>query len=151
MRKSLILTTLLPLIATLAVAGDVVKRGTALRDVPMTPLSSILETPKAFEGKPIVTEGRIARSCKAKGCWMELSAEKDGESMRVTFRDYGFFVPLDAAGADARVDGQVAVKKLSKAEADHLEDDGGKVVRSKDGSAIEISFVADGVELSKSK
>lgn len=151
MRKSIISTFLALLISTVALAGEVVKRGAPLRKMTATPLTSILKNPKSFEGKSVLTRGLIERSCKAKGCWMELSAVKGGPSMRITFRDYGFFVPLDAAGADARVAGKLKVRKLSKAEADHLEEDGGKVVRSKDGSATEISFVADGVELSGTK
>lgn len=151
MRKKLFLTSLALLISTVALAGEVVKRGAPLRKMASTPLTSILKNPKAFEGRTVLTRGRIDRSCKAKGCWMELSAVKGGPSMRITFRDYGFFVPLDAAGSKAKVAGKLQVKKLSKAEADHLEEDGGKVVRSKDGSATEISFVADGVELSSSK
>jgi hypothetical protein len=41
------------------------------------------------------------------------------------------------------------VKKLSKAEAEHLESEGAKLKRAEDGSAIEVSFVANGVELTK--
>jgi hypothetical protein len=38
---------------------------------------------------------------------------------------------------------------LSEAEADHLEGEGAKIKRNEDGSAVEISFIANGVELHK--
>ena len=43
-------------------------------------------------GKIIQLTGYITKSCAKKGCWMVM---EDGKtSMRVTFKDYGFFVPL---------------------------------------------------------
>lgn len=147
MRRTTALTCLTILLSLPAFAGETIRRGAPLRNETPTPLSSILRSPGEYEGKNVLTEGRIERSCRTKGCWMELSADEG--SMRVSFRDYAFFVPPDAAGADARVDGTVKVRKLTKAEADHLEEDGGKVVRQKDGTAVEISFIADGVELTR--
>ena len=43
--------------------------------------------------------------CQQKGCWMNL-ALGNGETMRVTFKDYGFFVPKDCAGKTAIVQGR---------------------------------------------
>jgi hypothetical protein len=69
--------------------------------------------------------------------------------VRVTFKDYGFFVPLDSKGAKVRAEGIAEVKTLSKKEADHLEEEGAKLLRNEDGTAREVSFVASGVELTK--
>jgi hypothetical protein len=49
----------------------------------------------------------------------------------------------------ARAEGVTVIKELSKAEADHLESEGAKIARKADGTAIEVSFVANGVELTK--
>lgn len=78
---------------------------------------------------------------------MELTENKDERGIRVTFKDYGFFVPLDSKGMKARAEGVVEVKNLSKDEVDHLESEGAKISRRDDGTAYEISFVASGVEL----
>ena len=41
--------------------------------------------------------GTIEKVCQVKGCWMTMPYG-EGESMRVSFRDYGFFVPKDVDG-----------------------------------------------------
>jgi hypothetical protein len=41
------------------------------------------------------------------------------------------------------------VKELSKDEVDHLTGEGAKIARRGDGTAIEVSFIATGVELTK--
>lgn len=41
--------------------------------------------------------GEIKEVCQAKGCWMKVQLESNDEVF-VRFKDYGFFVPKDAAG-----------------------------------------------------
>lgn len=146
MFKNVIIISVALLIAV-PLFAEVIRRGDAIRDVEPTALAAVLSDPAAFDGTPIVTSGVVSRACRKKGCWMELSDETSGRSMRVSFKDYAFFVPLDAEGSFARLDGVVKVKKLSKSEADHYEEDGGTLVRGADGTAVEISFTASGVEL----
>ncbi len=65
-------------------------------------------------------------------------------------KDHAFFIPLDSAGMNAKADGVFSVKVLSKAEVDHLIEDGAKFDnRNADGSITEIAFEATGVELTK--
>ena len=45
----------------------------------------------------------IKEVCSKKGCWMTLPAGKDDETIMVRFKDYGFFMPLDAAGKEVIV------------------------------------------------
>ena len=140
------------LLATTAFAGEVITRGAAVsKDAKAIPLATVLEHPESYTKDTVVVEGVIAASCTRQGCWMQLapSEEKDAQSVRVTFKDYGFFVPLDSKGMKARAEGVTTVKKLSKQEADHLEEEGAKLKRNEDGSAIEVSFVANGVELTR--
>ena len=56
----------------------------------------------------------MRKACEKKGCWMELAADAKGPGVRVTFKDYGFFVPLDSAGRTAKVEGVVKVAELSE-------------------------------------
>jgi len=143
--KKLALALSLFILAVAAFAGDdVVKRGAAISpDATVVPLAQVLAKPDAFTKDPVVTEGEIKAACTKMGCWMQL------DGVRVTFKDYGFFVPKDSKGMKARVEGVVAIKTLSKDEADHLEGEGAKLARNEDGTAREISFIANGVELRK--
>lgn len=80
---------------------------------------------------------------------MEVQPAPDAPGVRVTFKDYGFFVPMDAAGYMVRCEGKVTVGTMSKADADHYEGEGAAIVRNDDGTATEVGFVAYGVELYK--
>ncbi len=140
---------------TTAAAGEwgtgVVHRGAAFTATTQTALKAVLAEPGKFAGQVVKTEGLVARACAKKGCWMELQLADGTEAsgMRVTFKDYGFFVPLDSAGAQAIIEGTVEIKTLSKEDAAHLESEGARVTRNDKGEAIELAFVASGVELTR--
>lgn len=111
-------------------------------------MAKLTGSPDAFQGKTVVVEGMVRSACTKKGCWMELaSADGKGPGARVKFKDYGFFVPKDSAGAKARLEGVVAVKTVAKKEVDHLEAEGATFAKAADGTAREIQIVANGVEL----
>jgi hypothetical protein len=138
-------------LAVSAFAADaVVKRGAPIsRDTKSAKLADVVANPDGYTKTPIVVEGVIATACTAKGCWMQLAPVDAKAGMRVTFKDYGFFIPLDAKGMRARAEGVAVVKTLSKEEADHLAGEGATLARNADGTAREVSFVASGVELRK--
>jgi hypothetical protein len=110
-----------------------------------------MKNPPKYAGQNVRVEGVIVRSCKMEGCWMELAPSQNAKSVRVKFKDHGFFIPLNAAGATAKAEGVFSIKTLSKAEVDHLiNDDGAKFEnRNADGSVTELSFEASGVELTR--
>ncbi|MEO8382863.1 MAG: DUF4920 domain-containing protein [Acidobacteriota bacterium] len=136
--------------ATAVSAGEIITRGAAVsRDAKVVPLTKVLESPDAYTKDAVVVEGLITTACERKGCWMQLAAGEGQPSVRVTFKDYAFFVPLDSKGMKARAEGVTTVKKLSKADADHIEGEGAKLKRNEDGTANEVSFVASGIELTK--
>lgn len=138
------------LIATTAFAGEVITRGAAIsKETKTVPLAQVLDKPSEYTRDPIVVEGVVETACQNKGCWMTVVPEAGKAGMRVTFKDYGFFVPKDSKGFTARMEGIVSVKTLSKQEADHLSGEGVKLHRNEDGTANEVSFVATGVELHK--
>lgn len=147
MRK-LTFVLLLTLVASAAVAGEVVKRGEPIAEgVQSIALAEVLAKPAEYTNEPVVVEGVVEVACQNKGCWMQVAPAAGEAGMRVTFKDYGFFVPKDSKGRVARMAGTVAVKTLSKEDADHLEGEGAKLRRNSDGTASEVSFVATGVEL----
>jgi hypothetical protein len=145
--KRIVLTLLL---ATTAFAGETITRGAAIaKDAAPVSLAAVLSSPAEYTKTPVVVEGTVTNACERKGCWMQLSGAGVTQPVRVTFKDYAFFVPLDSKGMKVRAEGVTTVKKLSKKEADHLEEEGAKLKRNEDGTAIEVSFVANGVELTK--
>jgi len=110
-------------------------------------LEKLVADADALAGKTVVVEADVKAACTKKGCWMELG-DAGGRKARVTFKDYGFFVPLDSTGSRARLEGVVEVKTLDKKQVEHLEAEGGKFpTKAADGSAREVRLVASGVEL----
>ena len=123
--------------------GPVLVRGEPLpKNQAPLPLSAVLGNPE--DGRKVLVEGVVRRACTQMGCWMELAPVEGGQGVRVTFKDYGFFVPTDSAGAKARVQGTVKVAQLSAAQAEHLRAEGGSMAA---GAQREVQLVATGVEL----
>jgi hypothetical protein len=92
--------------------------------------------------------GKIEEICSAKGCWMTLDMDGDNKVM-VKFKDYGFFMPLNAEG-EVVINGKAYVSETSIDELRHYAEDAGK---SKEEIAAitetqrTYSFEADGVLL----
>lgn len=127
--------------------------GEPLTDGASVDLTALVGAPEAHAGKTVLVEGVVRRACSAKGCWLELASAADAAApgFRVTFKDYGFFIPTDSAGARARVQGTVEVTEVKKSHVEHLEGEGATFDRKHpDGTATEVRVVATGVELEKS-
>jgi len=124
--------------------------GAPIQSTDSSSLANLLEQPDRYAGKTVVVEGHVRRACSRKGCWMELAAapEATAPGCRVTFKDYGFFVPTDSAGSRARIEAAVELARLEPSHVEHLEREGAKfATKDADGSAREVRLVATGVEL----
>lgn len=144
------LSTLLAVVVVLSgstLAQEVITRGDALGDSPLVSLHDVMSDVDAYLDTTVIVEGAVTRVCQMKGCWMELAADNDSSGVRVTFKDYGFFVPTDSQGQAARLEGVFETNLFSKADADHLIEEGVELIRNPDGTATELSFVAAAVEL----
>ena len=96
-------------------------------------------------------KSKINSVCKKKGCWMKMDLANNSESF-VRFKDYGFFVPLNADNSEAIVSGRAFVDEISVAELQHYAKDGGKSQAEIDKITqpkITYAFQADGVLISK--
>lgn len=94
---------------------------------------------------------KINSVCKKKGCWMKLDLGNN-ESAFVKFKDYGFFVPLNADGSDVVVDGIAFVEVVSVDELRHYAKDAGKSqaeINKIKKPEITYSFTANGVLIKK--
>ena len=126
---------------------DLITRGAAIGDSPVVMLADAVRNADAYADRSVILEGQVVKACQNKGCWLELVPQGAERGIRVTFKDYGFFVPKDSAGHSARLEGVFERNIFSKADADHLIAEGVALTRNPDGTATELSFVAAGVEL----
>jgi hypothetical protein len=92
--------------------------------------------------------GKINEVCSTKGCWMRLDLGNDKEVM-VRFKDYGFFMPLNAEG-EVIINGKAFIDEMSVNDLRHYAEDAGKSkeeIEAITETKITYSFLADGVLL----
>lgn len=135
------------IVATIPTGDVPVKRGDALGDSPVVHIDSILANPEAYTDKSIMIVGDVGAVCPNKGCWMQVTSPKGKNAVRVAFKDYAFFVPLDSKGMHVKAEGEVKIQVLSKEDVEHYVEEGAEMDVRPDGTALEVSFLASGVEL----
>lgn len=106
---------------------------------------------KAGDTIAVKFASKINEVCSKKGCWMKLDLS-DGKETMVRFKDYGFFMPLNANEKEVIVEGKAFVKETTVEELRHYAKDAGK---SKEEIALitkpefTYSFEAHGVLMKK--
>ena len=85
-------------------------------------LMTLLETQDSVQVKVITT---ISDVCQKKGCWMEVDLDGNNQ-MLVRFLDYGFFMPLDAAGTTAIIEGMAKIEVQTVRWLKHKAEDAGE-------------------------
>lgn len=96
--------------------------------------------------------GKVNSVCQAKGCWMRLGLSDTDQESFVKFKDYKFFVPMDAADADAIIEGWAYKKETTIDQLKHYAQDAGKSeeeIAAITEPKMEYTFMADGVLLKK--
>lgn len=94
-----------------------------------------------------IVEGTIQECCQKKGCWMKVDMG-NGESMRVSFKDYGFFVPLDAGGRTMTMKGVAMYDTIPVDYLKHLAEDANATQEEIDAITepeLALTFEATGV------
>lgn len=87
-------------------------------------LMAKMEKTDAMDAK---VTGKISAVCQKKGCWMTMISDQPGKpDMRVTFKNYAFFMPKDLAGKRVVVDGKAVVTVTSVADLRHYAEDAKK-------------------------
>ncbi len=91
-------------------------------------------------------QGQVTEVCQAKGCWMILV---DGDTYaRVTFEDYGFFVPIETSMQRSVIYGVLSEHVLSGEQAEHYaQDAGSKSTLALHSEIKEYSILARAVQL----
>lgn len=102
----------------------------------------------SFDGEPtnLAFTTEITGACQKKGCWMTMDAA--GQEIRVSFKDYDFFVPLDSKGHQATVNGTLYYDTLSVEQLRHFAMDANASedsINSITAPVLTLSYEATGV------
>ncbi len=129
----------------MAMAADKTAFGAPVTLQKAESVASVLARARATGHTELLVTGMIKKVCEKKGCWMVLAG--DDKEIRVTFKDYGFFVPVSLQNRSVLVQGKLETKMLSiDDQAHYLKDAGETVDRSKLLPKLTTSMVASGVK-----
>jgi hypothetical protein len=90
-------------------------------DLPMVSLSTLAEDSKEYVGKSFQLKTKISKVCQKKGCFF--IAQQNEHIIRVSFKDYSFFVPTDSSGKTVILAGQLIQKEMTQKQAEHFNAD----------------------------
>lgn len=131
----------------MAEEGDSTHFGRLINDegaVLVTEFADMMEGKDSMEVKIAAVATDV---CQKKGCWMKVDLA-EGESMRIKFKDYGFFVPMDITGKEVVFSGMAFKETTSVEDLKHYAEDGGEseeAIAAITEQETSISFMADGV------
>ena len=148
MQKSLLLSAIATLISTTTFAQSAQHFGEKISEENTLSPTEFVNTVAQEGTTKAKVAGEVTNVCAMKGCWMTMNV--DGQEMMVRFKDYGFFVPKDAAGKTAVVQGQAKVDTVDVATLRHYAEDAGKSeeeINAITEPEVQLSFEAEGVIL----
>lgn len=111
-------------------------------------LDTVIKNFPKYKGKSVVMEANVEKVCVKKGCWMTLQGSD--KTFRVTFKNYGFFVPISLVGKKVLVKGEVQKKVIPPKEAKHYLEDAGaskEKIEAIKKPVTEYTIIAEGVEV----
>lgn len=89
--------------------------------LPILSMETLVNEPTIHLGQPFQTQVRIAKVCQKKGCFF--IAQQEQHILRVSFRDYEFFIPTDSRGKTVTLTGELIQKSVSAEQSAHLNAD----------------------------
>lgn len=90
-----------------------------------------------YVGRPVRVVARVAEVCQKKGCFF--IAQEGSSVVRISFKDYGFFVPTDISGRRVTFVGEVVAREVTTEEAEHYAEDlGASASPLRSGEVYEI-------------
>ena len=109
-------------------------------------LDELLGNSEQYLGQEVLVSTRIAKVCQKKGCFFV--AQEGAMSARITFKDYGFFIPTDSGGKQVTLVGTLSRKAVSAEQAEHYAKDLGETPTA-DAPAFEYAIVASAVKIQR--
>lgn len=131
-----------------AVFGDSISKDNALTAEQML---NKYQTLKSGDTLNVKFSTKINEICQNKGCWMTLDLGNEQQAF-VKFKDYGFFVPMNAQNREVVVEGKAFIEETPVAELKHYAEDEGKSQAAIDSITVpkkELKFLAHGVLIAK--
>jgi hypothetical protein len=107
MKKIFLLIFTLMLTHFVLNAADGKKYGKEITLKEKTKISKIMENPESFVGKKVLVEGNVVDVCEKRGCWMDISSDKEFEKIKIKVDDGEIVFPMEAKGKKALVEGEV--------------------------------------------
>ena len=115
--------------------------------VPMVALADLVKDGGDYVGQPVRVETRVAEVCQKKGCFF--IAREGSSVVRISFKDYGFFVPTDIGGKRVTLVGEVVEREVTPDEAAHYAKDLGTAAPPV-GAGMVYEIVATSVRVPRS-
>lgn len=105
-----------------------------------TTLSDVLSAPDDYLAEEFALQVEVKKVCQKKGCFFV--AQEGATTIRVEFKDYGFFVPTDIGGKTVTLVGTLKEREMSEEDAAHYSKDLGEEGSIKAGLMHEIVATA---------
>lgn len=84
-------------------------------------LEQIAGDGESYVGQSVRVEARVSEVCQKKGCFF--IAQQGDSVVRISFKDYAFFVPTDISGKRVTFVGEVVAKEITAEAAEHFAED----------------------------
>jgi len=110
-------------------------------------LGELINDSDKYQDQEVLLATRIAKVCQKKGCFFV--ATEGAATARVSFKNYGFFIPTDSGGKDVLLLGTFSRTSVSQEEAEHYAADLGKTADSRPDD-FQYSIVATAVQIPRS-
>lgn len=110
-------------------------------------LGELIADSEKYQDSEVLVSTRIAKVCQKKGCFFV--AQEGADSVRISFKNYGFFIPTDSGGKQATLAGVFSRKPMSREQAEHYAQDLGEAAPDA-VPAYEYTIVASGIRIYKS-
>lgn len=107
-------------------------------DATVMQLADVMRQPLQHVDQTIVVRTRVDQVCQKKGCFF--IAQDDEALVRVSFKDYAFFVPTDVAGKTVTLSGELVQREMTEKEAAHYASDLAAGSDHQSGSAMEAGL-----------
>jgi hypothetical protein len=112
--KRMCVILVLVLISTVLISAGQKNYGKKISLKEKTKISTILQTPEKFLNKKVLVEGTILAVCEKRGCWMEISSDKESQKIKIKVNDGEIVFPLSGIGKKALVEGELQKISLTK-------------------------------------
>ena len=114
MKRFLILSFVVTsMMATPVMAGESESFGDGVTLDEALAIDALLENPNDYVGRKVRVDGVITAVCKKRGCWMQVTDQESGNSVRIKVEDGVIVFPYTSMGREAQAEGIFEAIKLT--------------------------------------